>query len=92
MIEQPPRVVHPRHPAVKALDELGIDVLITGSQKALAMPPGLSLASVSKRPVSRQTVGASWTKASIRFSRSASIPESAEPNSTMVAFGSSLRA
>ncbi len=30
-------------------DELGIDVLITGSQKALALPPGLSLISVSKR-------------------------------------------
>ena len=30
-------------------DELGIDVLITGSQKALAMPPGLSLLSVSQR-------------------------------------------
>jgi aspartate aminotransferase-like enzyme len=34
-------------------DELGIDVLITGSQKALAMPPGLSLASVSKRALDR---------------------------------------
>ncbi|MEX2044235.1 MAG: alanine--glyoxylate aminotransferase family protein [Opitutus sp.] len=30
-------------------DELGIDVMITGSQKALALPPGLSLLSVSKR-------------------------------------------
>jgi len=30
-------------------DELGIDVLITGSQKALALPPGLSLLSVSQR-------------------------------------------
>lgn len=30
-------------------DELGIDVLITGSQKALAMPPGLALLSPSKR-------------------------------------------
>jgi aspartate aminotransferase-like enzyme len=40
-------------------DELGIDVLITGSQKALAMPPGLSLASVSKRALDRaaQTPG-----------------------------------
>src|ERR1700722_15350366 len=28
-------------------DELGIDVMITGSQKALALPPGLSLVSVS---------------------------------------------
>ena len=30
-------------------DELGIDVMITGTQKALALPPGLSLCSVSKR-------------------------------------------
>ena len=30
-------------------DELGIDILLTGSQKALAMPPGLSLFSVSQR-------------------------------------------
>jgi aspartate aminotransferase-like enzyme len=30
-------------------DELGIDVLITGSQKALALPPGLALLSVSAR-------------------------------------------
>lgn len=30
-------------------DELGIDVMITGSQKALALPPGLSIFSVSKR-------------------------------------------
>jgi aspartate aminotransferase-like enzyme len=36
--------------AVKiAKDELGIDVLLTGSQKALAMPPGLALLSVSER-------------------------------------------
>ena len=34
-------------------DELGIDVFITGSQKALAMPPGLSLMSVSKRALER---------------------------------------
>lgn len=34
-------------------DELGIDVLITGSQKALAMPPGLSLLSVSTRALER---------------------------------------
>lgn len=32
-----------------AKDELGIDVLLTGSQKALALPPGLSLLSVSER-------------------------------------------
>ncbi|MDX2187836.1 MAG: alanine--glyoxylate aminotransferase family protein [Opitutaceae bacterium] len=34
-------------------DELGIDILITGSQKALALPPGLSLLSVSKRALER---------------------------------------
>ncbi len=34
-------------------DELGIDVLITGSQKALALPPGLSLLSVSARALER---------------------------------------
>jgi aspartate aminotransferase-like enzyme len=32
-----------------AKDELGIDIMITGSQKALALPPGLSLCSVSDR-------------------------------------------
>jgi len=36
-------------------DELGIDVLITGSQKALALPPGLSFLSVSKRALARAT-------------------------------------
>jgi aspartate aminotransferase-like enzyme len=34
-------------------DELGIDVMITGSQKALALPPGLSLLSVSRRALER---------------------------------------
>ena len=34
-------------------DELGIDVMLTGSQKALAMPPGLSLISVSQRALDR---------------------------------------
>jgi aspartate aminotransferase-like enzyme len=34
-------------------DELGIDVLLTGSQKALAMPPGLALCSVSQRALDR---------------------------------------
>src|SRR5580692_4964276 len=33
--------------------KLGIDVMITGSQKALALPPGLSLVSVSKRALER---------------------------------------
>lgn len=31
------------------MDELGIDVLLTGSQKALALPPGMALFSVSER-------------------------------------------
>jgi aspartate aminotransferase-like enzyme len=35
------------------MDELGIDVLLTGSQKALAMPPGLALFSVSERAFKR---------------------------------------
>ncbi|HUR60521.1 MAG TPA: alanine--glyoxylate aminotransferase family protein [Opitutaceae bacterium] len=34
-------------------DELGIDVFITGSQKALALPPGLSFISASKRALGR---------------------------------------
>lgn len=34
-------------------DALGIDVMLTGSQKALAMPPGLALFSVSKRALER---------------------------------------
>ncbi len=34
-------------------DKLGIDVIITGSQKALAMPPGLALATVSARALAR---------------------------------------
>jgi aspartate aminotransferase-like enzyme len=35
------------------MDELGIDVLLTGSQKALALPPGFSLFSVSGKGFSR---------------------------------------
>ncbi len=34
-------------------DELGLDVMLTGSQKALALPPGLSLLSASKRALDR---------------------------------------
>jgi aspartate aminotransferase-like enzyme len=34
-------------------DELGIDILLTGSQKALAMPPGLAIFSVSQRALDR---------------------------------------
>ena len=34
------------------MDELGIDVLLTGSQKALALPPGFSLFSVSETAAS----------------------------------------
>jgi len=35
------------------MDELGIDVLLTGSQKALALPPGFSLFAVSEKSFSR---------------------------------------
>jgi aspartate aminotransferase-like enzyme len=35
------------------MDELGIDVLLTGSQKALALPPGFSLFSVSEKAYAR---------------------------------------
>jgi aspartate aminotransferase-like enzyme len=35
------------------MDELGIDVLLTGSQKALALPPGFSLFSVSEKGFER---------------------------------------
>ncbi|MEY2879641.1 MAG: hypothetical protein RLZZ15_2021 [Verrucomicrobiota bacterium] len=34
-------------------DELGIDVLVSGSQKAFALPPGLSFLSVSKKALDR---------------------------------------
>jgi len=36
-----------------AMDELGIDVLLTGSQKALALPPGLALFAVSDRAIQK---------------------------------------
>lgn len=36
-----------------AMDELGIDVMLTGSQKALALPPGFSVFSVSEKAFSR---------------------------------------
>ncbi len=36
-----------------AMDALGIDVLLTGSQKALALPPGLALFSVSEKAFAR---------------------------------------
>jgi len=35
------------------MDALGIDVLLTGSQKALALPPGLALFAVSERAMAR---------------------------------------
>jgi aspartate aminotransferase-like enzyme len=35
------------------MDALGIDVMLTGSQKALALPPGLSLLSVSEQAFAR---------------------------------------
>jgi aspartate aminotransferase-like enzyme len=39
-------------------DELGIDVLVSGSQKAFALPPGLSFLSVSKKALERAaTIG-----------------------------------
>lgn len=34
-------------------DALGLDIVLTGSQKALALPPGLSLAAVSARALAR---------------------------------------
>jgi aspartate aminotransferase-like enzyme len=34
-------------------DELGIDIMLTGSQKALALPPGLSIFSASRRALDR---------------------------------------
>lgn len=34
-------------------DRLGIDVILTGSQKALALPPGMALLSVSQRALER---------------------------------------
>ncbi len=34
-------------------DDLGIDVVLTGTQKALALPPGLSLLSVNKKALKR---------------------------------------
>lgn len=34
-------------------DELGIDIMLTGSQKAIALPPGLALFSVSQRALDR---------------------------------------
>lgn len=36
-----------------SMDELGIDVMLTGSQKALGLPPGLALFSVSERAMER---------------------------------------
>src|SRR5262249_17279289 len=35
------------------MDSLGIDVMLTGSQKALALPPGFSLFSVSEKAFAR---------------------------------------
>lgn len=36
-----------------SMDELGIDVLLTGTQKALALPPGLALFAVSERAMKK---------------------------------------
>lgn len=38
------------------MDELGIDVLLTGSQKALALPPGFSLFAVSEKALARAEI------------------------------------
>src|SRR5260370_18981391 len=35
------------------MDALGIDVMLTGAQKALALPPGFSLFSVSEKAFAR---------------------------------------
>ena len=35
------------------MDELGIDLMLTGSQKALALPPGLSLFAASEKAITR---------------------------------------
>src|SRR5207244_13508208 len=35
------------------MDALGIDVLLTGAQKALALPPGFSLFSISEKDFAR---------------------------------------
>ncbi|MFI0347795.1 MAG: pyridoxal-phosphate-dependent aminotransferase family protein, partial [Chthoniobacterales bacterium] len=35
------------------MDELGIDVMLTGCQKALALPPGMALFSVSEKALAR---------------------------------------
>jgi aspartate aminotransferase-like enzyme len=36
-----------------AMDELGVDVMITGSQKALACPPGISIIVLSEKAISK---------------------------------------
>jgi aspartate aminotransferase-like enzyme len=36
-----------------SMDEFGIDVMLTGSQKALALPPGMALFSVSEKAMKR---------------------------------------
>lgn len=38
-----------------SMSDLGVDVFITGSQKALACPPGVSLIALSKRAIDRVT-------------------------------------
>jgi aspartate aminotransferase-like enzyme len=38
-------------------DELGLDLMLTGSQKALALPPGLAVFSVSQRTLERAAQG-----------------------------------
>jgi aspartate aminotransferase-like enzyme len=52
-------------------DALGLDILITGSQKALALPPGLSLLSPSARALARaaQTPGRGYYFDLIEFQK-----------------------
>ena len=38
------------------MKELGIDVVITGSQKALACPPGISIIVLSKKAINRVNI------------------------------------
>ena len=41
------------------VDRLGVDICISSSQKALALPPGLALASVSQKAIDRN--GKDWS-------------------------------
>jgi len=56
------------------MDELGIDVMLTGSQKALALPPGLSLFAISQRALERaqSTPGRGYYFDFVEFDQNAS--------------------